>query len=315
MFCSTIIPTIARPTLARAVKSVLTQTFSADEFEIIVVNDSGKPLPGADWQCEERVRVIDTNRRERSFARNSGAAIAKGRYLHFLDDDDWVYPDAFQNIWELAQVSQADWLYGSSQLVDRQDQPLIELHHGMNGNCFVQVMAGEWIPLQASFIKTEAFFACGGFTPLVHGPEDVDLVRRIALRGDIAGTRAIVACIGMGTECSSTDYNRSPQYSRWAREKILNEPGVFTRLRASACDSYWQGRLVRIYLTSVIWNLQYRKGFAAASRGVSGAVGFLLAGPHIFGAAFWRGLKSPYISWTFLRGFDAASQKLESIPW
>jgi glycosyltransferase involved in cell wall biosynthesis len=85
MFCSTVIPTIGRPTLSRAVCSLLDQAFTADDFEVIVVNDSGRPLPEMDWQHSAQVRVIDTNRRERSVARNTGAAIAGGRYLHFLD--------------------------------------------------------------------------------------------------------------------------------------------------------------------------------------------------------------------------------------
>jgi hypothetical protein len=42
------------------------------------------------------------------------------------------------------------------------------------------VMAGEWIPLQASLIEAKTFFTVGGFNPLITGPEDIDLLRRIA---------------------------------------------------------------------------------------------------------------------------------------
>ena len=76
MFWSTIIPTIGRPTLARAVNTVLAQGFSMADFEIIVVNDAGKPLPPAEWQQAPNVKVVNTERRERSVARNTGAAIA-----------------------------------------------------------------------------------------------------------------------------------------------------------------------------------------------------------------------------------------------
>src|SRR6185369_10393658 len=79
-FCTTIIPTIARPTLARSVESVLSQRFD-QPFEIIVINDSGAPLPAAAWQQSAQVRVVDTPHRERSMARNTGAALARGRYL------------------------------------------------------------------------------------------------------------------------------------------------------------------------------------------------------------------------------------------
>src|SRR3990172_4102692 len=129
LFSSTIIPTVGRQSLSRAVESVLNQDLPSGDFEVIVVNDSGAPLPFAEWQRSERVQIIDTYRRERSMARNTGAAVARGRYLHFLDDDDWLAPGAFQHLWSLSQSSQAKWLYGGSQLVDRQDKPTIQLRH------------------------------------------------------------------------------------------------------------------------------------------------------------------------------------------
>src|SRR3970040_2395364 len=109
MFCSAIIPTVGRSTLTRAVESVLTQSLPASAFEAIVVNDSGVPLPEADWQKSGRVQVVTTNRRERSVARNTGAAAANGRYLHFLDDDDWLFPNAYRYLFELSQASHAKW--------------------------------------------------------------------------------------------------------------------------------------------------------------------------------------------------------------
>jgi glycosyltransferase involved in cell wall biosynthesis len=312
MFCSTIIPTINRSTLSRAVSSVLDQSFTADDFEVIVVNDSGQPLLEADWQKSERVRVINTQRRERSVARNTGAAVARGRYLHFLDDDDWILPGALESFWTLAQqAGDAAWLYGSSQLVDREGNPLIQLHHNLNGNCFIQVMAGEWIPLQASLIEAKAFFAVGGFNPLISGPEDIDLCRRIVLHTNVANIPTIVACIGMGTEKSTTNQAHARLYGRWAREKILSEPGVFTRMRTSANNSYWYGRIVRAYLTSTVWNLQYKCIFTAASRVVFDLMSFILAGRRLFSPSFWRAIITSYESETFLNGFREANHPLE----
>jgi glycosyltransferase involved in cell wall biosynthesis len=44
MLCSAIIPTVGRSTLSRAVESVLKQGSLGEEFEVIVMNDSGKLL-------------------------------------------------------------------------------------------------------------------------------------------------------------------------------------------------------------------------------------------------------------------------------
>jgi glycosyltransferase involved in cell wall biosynthesis len=308
VFCSTIIPTIGRSTLSRAVDSILNQTFTADGLEIIVVNDSGKPLAQAAHQKSEHVRVITTNQRERSVARNTGAAVAKGCYLNFLDDDDWLVPDAMQKFWGLAQNSSTGWLYGGSQLIDRQGKPLVQLHHNLNGNNFVQVMAGEWIPLQASLINSELFFKIGGFNPLISGPEDIDLLRRIALHSDIAGTSEIVAYIERGEEGSSTDYRRHAETSRFAREFILDEKGAFTRMRLSAKSGYWHGRVVRAYLTSMVWNIHHNRLMTAASRATLGLAGLITAGRQGLSKEFWRAIAYKYESDTFARGLKEANR-------
>ena len=230
-------------------------------------------------------------------------------YLHFLDDDDWLLPNAFECFRLLDhRVTDTAWLYGGSQLVDRAEKPLIKLRHGLNGNCFAQVMAGEWIPLQASLIDTEAFFAVGGFNPLIPGIEDIDLTRRIALHGNTAGVSSIVACIGMGRDGSTTNETLAQQYGRWAREGILSEAGVFNRMRMSASNSYWYGRLIRIYLTSMVWNFQRKNLFTALSRAMFGALGFFAAGWHILSVSFWQAISARYESKTFLTGFQEAQR-------
>lgn len=304
MICSVIIPTIGRPSLVRAVESALQQSIPGEDFEVLVINDSGIPLEAASWQNLERVRIITTNRRERSVARNTGAAAARGKYLHFLDDDDWLAPGAFQHLWALGETNDAKWLYGTTQLMDRQNRPLIRLRHGLHGNCFTQAMAGEWIPLQASWIERKTFLRIGGFNPLLTGPEDVDLLRRTALEEDVAETPNLVAHLLMGVEGSTTDYVRHPQASRAARELILDEPGTQSRMRSSATDPSWQGRMLRIYLTSAVWNVQHRRLSTAASRMFSSITSVLTSG--ILSKTFWQAVSRPYASVTFERGFQDA---------
>jgi len=304
LFCSAIISTVGRPTLSRAVESVLEQDVSHHNFEVIVINDSGKPLPKADWQTRENVQIISTNQRERSVARNTGAAIAKGIYLHFLDDDDWLAPGAYESFLQLIRISNAKWLYGMTQLVDRQGHPTIRLRHGLKGNCFVQAMAGEWIPLQASVIARKTFLDIGGFNPLLAGPEDIDLLRRILRTEDIFETPNLVAYVVMGGEGSTTDYVQHPQVSRWAREILLDSSNVQDRMRSSAVNSFWRGRMLRVYLTSVVWNLAHRRPFSAASRMWSSILTVLNAGTGLLTKDFWRAVSRPYASITFENGIQ-----------
>ena len=289
MFCSTIIPTVGRSTLPRAVCSVLEQDFHADDFEVIVINDSGQPLPEMDWQRSPRVRVIDTNHRERSVARNTGAAIATGTYLHFLDDDDLILPGALQAFWKLAQTTNAAWLYGSYQSVDNDGNLVHEFHPEVGGNIFALLVAGESIPFQASLLKTQQFYAAGMFDPKITGVEDRDLGRRMALAGDVAKTPAVVAQIRVGLVGSTTDWSRLAGDDRWGREKALNEQSAFSRLWASAESSYLHGRVSRAYLASLVWNLQHQNMLIAASRAVS-VLAF--TGQYFLTADYWRGLRT-----------------------
>ena len=317
MFCSTIIPTVGRPSLARAVESVLSQQLPGLPFEVIVVNDTvvndavvndavvndaPAPLPPAPWQQDERVRIIQTRGHERSVARNTGAAIARGQYLHFLDDDDWLLPGALQRLHALAQQSGAVWVYGAAQLVTRQGEPILVLRPEMDGNCFIQALAGEWTPLQASLIRADAFFANGGFNPLLAGPEDNDILRRIALRHDLASTSEVVATVEWRGATSTTDYDQHPAQSRWAREQILEAPGAFSRMRASADSAYWRGRIARAYATSLVWNLQRRRLLVALSRGVYLAAALLLSIRFWLSPPFWQAVAKPHESRAFRRG-------------
>jgi glycosyltransferase involved in cell wall biosynthesis len=314
MFCSCIIATVGRDTLSRAVESVLSQTLSGDSFEIIVVNDSGNPLPHNAWQDSEHVQIVDTNRRERSVARNTGAAMAHGRFLHFLDDDDWIAETAYHHLQELSQHTDAKWLYGMTQLLDRENQPTIVLTHGMSGNCFVQAMAGEWIPLQASLIERKLFWEVGGFNGLLMGPEDIDLQRRILLESDIAETSNLVAYVIRGEEGSTTDYLRHAQQSRQAREGILDLKYSFQRMRASATSPLWRGHMTRIYLTSVAWNLQHRRLMTAANRLIYAILSLLDAGKNLIYPGFWQSIFRSYDSLTFARGIrEARSNKKDSL--
>lgn len=321
MFSSTIIPTINRSTLSRAVQSVLNQDFDEDDFEVIVVNDTGTPLPEMDWMNSPRVRVVDTNRHERSVARNTGAAIAKGNYLHFLDDDDILLSGALRAFWELHQrKGDALWLNGSYQSADNHGNVIEKLHPENHGNNFAYLVSGEGIPLQASLLDTRHFFMVGCFDPKITGVEDRDLGRRFAMSGTICHTNALVAQIRVGMEGSTTDWSMLPEGDRSSREKAFNLPGSFSRLWHSAktCTwhgkvlrNYWHGRVCRAYLASMVWNLRCGNWLTAFERGMA-AVAFTPW--RIFTKAFWHGIRQidPFAGRSPLQTIPSASTLVQA---
>lgn len=292
MFTTTIIPTVGRATLARAVNSVLDQDFDVDSCEVIVVNDSGRPLSYEKWQDSERCRVIDTQRRERSVARNAGAAMAAGKYLHFLDDDDWLLPGALRAFWNADRTVDSDviWLYGSYRTVDNHGNVVAEWSPGIEGNVSVYLISGESIPFQNSLLRADAFFAVGGFNqaPGLVGVEDREVGRRLALLGDLKHVKEIVAAIRIGEESSTTKWSEVGKRDQLGREQALALPAVRARVCAAGYSSYWSGRLSRSFLGSAVWNLRRGQGLTAFSRALGGLA---LSGHHPFKRAYWRGLR------------------------
>lgn len=288
VFCSTIIPTIGRQTLARAVESVLVQAIDED-FEIIVVNDSGKPLALEEWRRSARVRVIATERQERSIARNAGAALATGRYLHFLDDDDALLPGALEAFRELSRQTDADWLYGGYRTVDDGGQLIEEIVPWVEGNVFAKLVARESIPLQASLIQRPAFVAAGGFDPAFVTTEDQHLGRTLALTGAVAFTPVVVAQIRIGRAGGSTNWSLYSRLDRLSFERFADDPASLARIESSAgLDAYWYGRLARVYLASFLRNLA-QGVVPAAARRLPSILSF--SGRRVASRDYWRGLR------------------------
>jgi glycosyltransferase involved in cell wall biosynthesis len=75
-----------------AIQCVLDQTF--DDYELLVVDDGSEDDTQQVVQgfTDPRVRYVRRENGGLSAARNTGAAEARGRYVGFLDDDDWVKP-------------------------------------------------------------------------------------------------------------------------------------------------------------------------------------------------------------------------------
>lgn len=92
---SVIVPTYNRPKeLAAALQSIVNQTYSP--VEVIVINDGGKDIELVIQRFEKKLPVIYINQPENRGAgasRNAGMAMAKGKYIAFLDDDDQYRPE------------------------------------------------------------------------------------------------------------------------------------------------------------------------------------------------------------------------------
>lgn len=98
--------------LNRCVDSVLAQTLK--DLEIILVDD-GSPdncpqICDNYTQIDARIQVIHKENGGLASARNAGMKIATGKWLFFLDSDDWLEPDGLESLYEVGERYRVDFV-------------------------------------------------------------------------------------------------------------------------------------------------------------------------------------------------------------
>lgn len=96
--------------LPRCIESILKQTYT--EYEMILVEDGSPDRCGeiCDKYAQEdtRIHVIHKKNGGVSEARNAGLDIAKGKYICWVDPDDYIHPQYLETLYRIMQESKAD---------------------------------------------------------------------------------------------------------------------------------------------------------------------------------------------------------------
>lgn len=183
---SVIIPTRNRAHyLPQALDSVYAQRYQ--HFEILLVDD-GSTDHTADIAkgYDTRLRYFRQSRKGVSAARNLALSEAKGRYVAFLDDDDWWTPDKLQKqVAYLDAHADCGWITSGFCMVDAEGKPR---EHGLIVPQHKQVGVHEvalfvfMIP-SATMVRTDWLRDVGGFPDGVRISEDYHLWAQLAMRG------------------------------------------------------------------------------------------------------------------------------------
>nr|WP_288248025.1 glycosyltransferase [uncultured Romboutsia sp.] len=90
--------------MSKCIESILNQTLS--EIEIILVNDgstdNSRKIIENYAKKDNRIKVIHQQNSGPSVARNKGIRIAKGKYIGFVDSDDYIEPNMYEELYNNA---------------------------------------------------------------------------------------------------------------------------------------------------------------------------------------------------------------------
>ncbi len=149
---SILIRSIGRAELRQALSSVALQFYPA--IEVIVVNAKGMEHPPVSSTCGRYpVRFIDSRQPiRRSRAANIGLDNAQGKYLMFLDDDDWIDPDHVSSLVDAQEeIPQVDVVYSGVRSVgDQGDEPKMVFNEDYDP---IRLLARNYIPIHAALFS------------------------------------------------------------------------------------------------------------------------------------------------------------------
>ena len=96
--------------LDQCMDSVINQTFT--DFEVLLIDDGstdGSDLKCDDWfQKDKRIRVFHKKHEGVWISRNFGIQKAEGKYLAFVDSDDWIDKQYIEKLYDRARKTDAD---------------------------------------------------------------------------------------------------------------------------------------------------------------------------------------------------------------
>ncbi len=113
------------------------------KVEIIVIDDASTDRTWK-WlqQQPDLVTLRQVSNWGKPWAVNRAFQIAKGKYIRFLDSDDWLYPDANDKQFEIAEKTQADLVVGGYEIYNEHEE-LIRSQNWVDCDDFIAQQLGE----------------------------------------------------------------------------------------------------------------------------------------------------------------------------
>lgn len=186
---SVVVPTYERPKLLETALESITSQHYEGEIEVVVMDGSEQKsaesvvdaYPQATYYPQrEHVSRQPSRIKDIAAAREVGVSVADGDYIHFLDDDDELEPDAIAaKMSALEQTPNAGVAYSA---IEKADGTVKHVPDVVVGNELAFVLTNLRPPLVPStlLVKRDVLMDCPPFQTLPH--DDLGLLVELCLR-------------------------------------------------------------------------------------------------------------------------------------
>lgn len=242
----------AAPYVEEAVTSVLRQT--CQHTEIIVVDDgshdtSPEIVKRLATTCPDRVRLEYLKHSGPYPARNLGLRHARGKYVAFLDADDWWRQDCLEIMLSTLQSSKADLAYCGWQNVGAHmlsPEPYIPPAYEAEDTVVAFLKGCPW-PIHAALVRRSVLDAVSGFSERYFSSMDYDLwLRILAHTGNIVRVPEVLAYYrwhGTG-QISATRWKQILNAVQVRRDFVRHYPEMVKHLSHKTLNTLVDGQLL-----------------------------------------------------------------------
>jgi glycosyltransferase involved in cell wall biosynthesis len=162
-----------------AIRSVKNQTYPA--WEIVVVNDGSTDNTQEIVKQYEEVTYVFQENKGLAAARNAGIKVSTGKYLLFLDADDFLYPNALSdNVSVLEKYPSIAFVSGAHKKIDTHGNILDDSISNPGVNHYEELLQGNYIGMHATVLYQRWVFEKFNFNESLDVCEDYELYLRIA---------------------------------------------------------------------------------------------------------------------------------------
>lgn len=164
--------------LHEAIDSVINQTWAP--IEIIVVDDGSTDNTRSVAERYPTVCYVYQVNQGLSAARNTGAAHSQGKYVVFLDADDWLYSDGLEaNVYQLEENPEVAFVSGCYRLVDRTNRIIETINTSIDGEHYLRMLESNYIGMHATVMYRRWLFDTYQYDRTLRSCEDYDLYLNI----------------------------------------------------------------------------------------------------------------------------------------
>ena len=182
--------------LREAIDCALGQTCQCQE--VIVVDDgSSDGSPAIMAEYGDRIRIVRQANAGLPAARNAGIAVASGRYLAFLDADDYWREDFLEKMLARIEAVAGNAIaycgWQNVGLPASRCQPFVPPDYEAMPNKRLLLLEHPRWPVHASMVPRALAVAVGGFDPTLRSCEDFDFWLKTALDAKLMRVPEVLA--------------------------------------------------------------------------------------------------------------------------